>query len=183
MSDYTKSARPAGFKQTVAFAACLVLGVYFLEEISAFFVIATERLAESPTANQSLAVLFTIVGFVGAFVCLQQRATHRVRLVLITYLLAAVGLAGLYALIYYAHDDCFIFAGAIEARITVFDFLYFSFVSITTLGYGDIVPNHPFVRMLVIGHILFGGYLILRCSGEHMAPGTPCDTTRRADDA
>jgi hypothetical protein len=27
---------------------------------------------------------------------------------------------------------------------------YFSFVTLTTLGYGDIVPVHPIVRMLVI---------------------------------
>jgi len=27
---------------------------------------------------------------------------------------------------------------------------YFSFVTLTTLGYGDIVPVHPMVRMLVI---------------------------------
>ncbi len=37
-----------------------------------------------------------------------------------------------------------------------FDFAYFSFVTITTLGYGDIAPLHSFPRVLVIIETLMG---------------------------
>ncbi len=36
------------------------------------------------------------------------------------------------------------------------DFLYFSAVTITTLGYGDILPNSPLVRSLVMTEALVG---------------------------
>ena len=36
------------------------------------------------------------------------------------------------------------------------DFLYFSAVTITTLGYGDILPNSNIVRLLVMMEALFG---------------------------
>jgi hypothetical protein len=35
-------------------------------------------------------------------------------------------------------------------------FAYFSFVTLTTLGYGDIVPVHPLARTLAIGEALVG---------------------------
>jgi hypothetical protein len=36
------------------------------------------------------------------------------------------------------------------------EFTYFSFVTLTTLGYGDITPVHPIVRMFVILEALLG---------------------------
>lgn len=36
------------------------------------------------------------------------------------------------------------------------DFTYFSFVTLTTLGYGDIIPAHPVARVLVILEALIG---------------------------
>jgi len=35
-------------------------------------------------------------------------------------------------------------------------FTYFSFVTLTTLGYGDIIPVHPVVRLFVVIQALFG---------------------------
>lgn len=56
--------------------------------------------------------------------------------------------------------------------MSVWDFIYFSIVTITTLGYGDIIPNTSFIRMMVAiesisGIILMGiaiNYLVLNKS-------------------
>ena len=42
------------------------------------------------------------------------------------------------------------------------DFVYFSFVTITTLGYGDISPLHPFPKVLVVLETLMGvGWVVV----------------------
>lgn len=51
------------------------------------------------------------------------------------------------------------------------DFLYFSAVSITTLGYGDILPNSSAVRELVMTEALFGVFtltMFLSCSYDRI---------------
>ena len=35
-------------------------------------------------------------------------------------------------------------------------FAYFSFVTLTTVGYGDITPVHPVARVLAVGEALVG---------------------------
>src|SRR5947209_7755645 len=41
------------------------------------------------------------------------------------------------------------------------DFLYFSIITITTVGYGDILPNSTKVRIWVILEILLGSILLI----------------------
>ena len=41
------------------------------------------------------------------------------------------------------------------------DFLYFSGITLTTIGYGDILPNTTMVRMLILGEALFGVFLLV----------------------
>ncbi len=44
-------------------------------------------------------------------------------------------------------------------------FVYFSFVTLTTLGYGDITPTTPLTQSLVILEAIFGQiYLIIQVS-------------------
>ena len=46
--------------------------------------------------------------------------------------------------------------------VPYFDFFYFSVVTITTVGYGDIQPVHWLARTIVITEILFGlGFVLL----------------------
>ncbi len=60
---------------------------------------------------------------------------------------------------------------------------YFSFVTLTTLGFGDIVPVHPFARTLVVVEALVGTlYLAVLISrlvslevASRLGPGEPAD--------
>lgn len=55
-------------------------------------------------------------------------------------------------------------AGTDRRAFNLLDFVYFSFVTVTTLGYGDIVPNTTWIRLLIVGQILFGLCLVLIAS-------------------
>jgi len=48
------------------------------------------------------------------------------------------------------------FRGLISNQTTFIDFIYYSMVTITTLGYGDIVPNSLLTKILVIYELGFG---------------------------
>jgi uncharacterized membrane protein len=43
----------------------------------------------------------------------------------------------------------------------IFDFLYFSAITQTTVGYGDILPNSTGIRLLVVSQILLGYILLI----------------------
>jgi len=67
----------------------------------------------------------------------------------------------------------------LDAKNEFFDFVYFSFVTLTTLGYGDVMPVSPTARMLSWLEALFGqlfiAVLIARFVGLHgrlMRPGS-----------
>jgi hypothetical protein len=57
------------------------------------------------------------------------------------------------------------------------DFLYFSFVTLTTMGYGDIAPVHPLARMLSIVEAMFGvlytSLLVAKLVGLYALHQTP----------
>jgi len=66
------------------------------------------------------------------------------------YLVLGVMWANAYLFIYLASPTTFLFEPGVQAsEPPVSEMLYFSFVTLTTLGYGDIVPLHPFARSLV----------------------------------
>ncbi len=48
-----------------------------------------------------------------------------------------------------------------ERAFNQLDFVYFSFVTTSTLGYGDIVPNHTSVRVLVVLQLVFGVFVFV----------------------
>ena len=55
-----------------------------------------------------------------------------------------------------------------KRAFNLLDFVYFSFVTVTTLGYGDVVPNETWVRILIVGQILFGFFLVLAASRKDL---------------
>ncbi|MFK7852419.1 MAG: potassium channel family protein [Akkermansiaceae bacterium] len=61
-----------------------------------------------------------------------------------------------------------------EEAISRSEILYFSFVSLTTLGYGDIVPNSPFARVIAMFVSLSGVlYLAIFISALIGSPREP----------
>ena len=68
----------------------------------------------------------------------------------------------IYGYIYYGmyFEDPHLFKTSEPDRVYPWDFVYFSAVTFTTLGYGDIVPNGPPARGIVVLEILCAVYLI-----------------------
>ncbi len=80
--------------------------------------------------------------------------THsRIQGAIAVYLLFGVGWAHAYHITELLHPGSFNPAGAMSS---VSDFAYFSFVTLSTLGYGDITPARPIARSLSVGESLTG---------------------------
>ena len=79
---------------------------------------------------------------------------HRVRGAIAGYLLLAVIFSLIYSFIYYFNPNSFNFATA--SNISKQDFFYFSVVSLTTLGFGDITPITPLARTFVMVEAFIG---------------------------
>ncbi len=83
---------------------------------------------------------------------------HRIRGAIAAYLLLAVFFAYLYGLIEYVNPGSLRFPEGMHAAKGELHqgFLYFSVVTITTLGYGDITPIHPWARSAVMLEAVIG---------------------------
>ncbi len=84
---------------------------------------------------------------------------HRICGAVAVYLLAAYGWSLLYQLLALFVPEAFRFQESLSANDPEANraiLTYFSFITLTTLGYGDIVPIHPMARMLVILEALTG---------------------------
>jgi len=78
----------------------------------------------------------------------------RVQGALAAYLLLGLGWAHSYAIINRLHPQAFTITG--PQASTPAAWTYFSFITLTTVGYGDIVPAAPVARMLAMGEALTG---------------------------
>jgi hypothetical protein len=75
--------------------------------------------------------------------------------------------------------------GAVGSFFTLVEWYYYSFATLTTLGYGDIVPIKPVSRSLAIGEALTGQLyltvLIARLVSLEVMSWQP-DSKNRSDD-
>jgi hypothetical protein len=79
---------------------------------------------------------------------------HRILGAVSVYLLLGLIWSSAYAILYQLHPDAFV--GRLgDAPITQ-TWIYYSFVTLTTAGYGDITPVHPMARSLAIAESLTG---------------------------
>jgi voltage-gated potassium channel len=80
----------------------------------------------------------------------------------VAYLFIAFAYAQLYRLIWFWQPESFSFPSQDPASFQVFhsDMVYFSLVTIATLGYGDIVPQTPLPRMLAAVEAVIGQFYV-----------------------
>jgi voltage-gated potassium channel len=79
------------------------------------------------------------------------------------YLLIALSFAALYSLVFHLDSQSFrlpewIERGSVEAVRT--EMVYFSLVTLATLGYGDILPSSPFAQMLAVLEAVIGQFFM-----------------------
>jgi len=103
---------------------------------------------------------FTVICLAG-FIYGQKEVTKEViATAIIIYLMLALVWAFIYALLDSFYPGSFSFGG--EPRKELYHFLYFSFVTLTTLGYGDITPLTDKAAALVILEAVVGQiYLVV----------------------
>ena len=79
--------------------------------------------------------------------------SYRVQGAIAVYLLFGAGWAHAYHLTAILHPGSFSGTGEISSSL---DWVYYSYVTLTTVGYGDITPVLPTARMLAVGEALTG---------------------------
>jgi hypothetical protein len=79
---------------------------------------------------------------------------HRIQGAVAAYLLLGLAWAQAYELVSLLAAGAFSFGGSGGPERS--SFVYFSFVSLTTVGYGDVTPVHPVARSLAVAEALTG---------------------------
>lgn len=86
--------------------------------------------------------------------------TNRIAGAICIYLIAAVIWALLYVLINQIDPASFKGLAAVPFEAQFAELMYFSTVTLTTLGYGDVTPVNPYVRWLAQIQAVFGQFYI-----------------------
>jgi hypothetical protein len=100
-------------------------------------------------ASAWLMVTFVIIWVVSRAVFAAGRITyHRVIGAVLLYLTIGVVFVALFTLVAALAPGSINGLKAVDRIFVPSDFIYFSFITLTTVGYGDIVPVHPIARSL-----------------------------------
>jgi hypothetical protein len=130
------------------------LAVSFAARIAFLFTPSGPRYVVAQVTGAGFLVL-TAVALVQVTWSRAHAAQERIEAAVATYLLLGFVWAQAYSLVQLANHDAFRFPEAVAegespmlARASEHRFLYFSFVTLTTLGYGDVTPMRPLARSL-----------------------------------
>jgi Ion channel len=108
---------------------------------------------------------------------------HRIQGAVAAYLLFGLAWALAYEIVDLLGGGAF--AGTVSAEPERYHFIYFSFVTLTTVGYGDLTPVHPIARSLAVAEaltgqlypaILLARLVSLATGGGSSGSGRPADT-------
>ena len=108
-----------------------------------------------------LVILAAIFGLLArSMVRAEQINTEVICAAICGYLLLGIFWMGLYALAKTVNNlhpgNPGVFVSSVEPEVNFGDLLYFSFTTLTTTGYGDIIPRAPVVRMLAVLEAMVG---------------------------
>ena len=93
----------------------------------------------------------------------QRVTTDALFAAVVVYILMALLFSQLYSIIYALLPGSISFPATdtdLEGRIADIAFNYFSFITIATLGYGDITPRHPIAQMLASIEAVIGQFYV-----------------------
>jgi len=117
---------------------------------------------QSETGIWSHALTIVSLGILTALVLMQvfkagPVTAYRIQGAIVIYLLVGLVWASAYELVYWAVPGAFRFPEDIPTGLRLSHALgYYSYVTLTTVGYGDITPVHPVARSLAIAEALIG---------------------------
>ena len=150
----------------VAFVIGITLLGLLIEPLSWLGFTISNQLASYPIISRVFAYLLLVLGAVKCRSVLIANRSFGPKQAVTCYVAFGFAMAGIYYLVQDTSHGCFVFPEAQILKPSILDFVYFSFVTVTTVGYGDIVPRHTFVRGLVLLHVLFGLGLISKLSRQ-----------------
>lgn len=149
--------RPQTYVVMVVIALALSL-LGFLSQLGFEF---AQLLKGQTSINFCIAVVCAFVGFMNSYRLLSAHRELSILAAAYVYISLGFAMGGVYYMVHVSHTGCFGLPADIQAGASIIDFIYFSFVTATTIGYGDMVPRHTFIRMLVLLHVLFTMYLVI----------------------
>lgn len=143
-----------------------ILGILFIfmPQIARTGFFLSEYLSDQLRINYAISLTLSVLGFLHTYLKLTKYENLNVNRAINAYLAFAFGMSGIYYLVYISHPGCFSLPSDISEKASIIDFIYFSFVTVTTVGYGDIAPLHTFVRFLVLLQVLFGISIVISIS-------------------
>ena len=101
------------------------------------------------TCSYWLVIAITLGTVVSRVVFNRGRVTyHRIIGAILLYLLVAIGFAALFAFFGLSIPNAFKSVAIEDNAALASELFYLSFATLTTTGYGDIVPVHPIARSL-----------------------------------
>ncbi len=148
----------------ISFVVFLVSFILFFRMLCSLGFELSDYLATHPLVSHVAAWVFVVIGIFACYFNLAFYTSWTFNRAARAYLFAALGMSGVYYIVFSLQFECFSLPGDISTSPSIVDFVYFSFVTVTTVGYGDITPLHTFVRVLVLFQVLFGLYLVLKCT-------------------
>jgi len=165
---------PERLAQTIAISCLLGIGVWSLRRdadtfrVSIALVIMGVGLSLFGFGRDSETASLLALGPFAAFVALsiwaalkqviygQEMSTNRLMGVVCVYLLLGILWATFYSAVYRLDPTAFAGIDSAEKSGLTVTWVYYSFVTLTTLGYGDILPLNATARVLAYCEAVFG---------------------------